>query len=71
MATTVNSAFEEFMQDTVNLDSDTTKEARKSRDNLLSNISEFDDKDGFLDYCCQGYLKYCEYFFLAEKAFGH
>lgn len=49
MATNVNSAFNEFMQDVVNLDPDITTEARKSRDNLLLNISEFDDEDGFFD----------------------
>lgn len=51
MATTVNNAFGEFMQDVVNLDPDVTSEARKSRDNLLSNISEFDDVDDFFDLC--------------------
>ena len=51
MATTVNKAFDEFMRDIVNLDSDVVSEARKSRDNLLDNISEFDDKDGFFDLC--------------------
>lgn len=51
MATTVNEAFTEFMSDYVNLDSTVTSDARKSRDNLLSNIAEFDDKDGFFDLC--------------------
>ena len=32
MATTVNTAFAEFMKDTVNLDSAQTKTARASRD---------------------------------------
>ena len=49
MATTVNTAFSELMQDIVNLDSTVTKNARASRDNLLSNIAEFDDADGFFD----------------------
>lgn len=51
MASTVNNAFDVFMRDDVNLDSDITAEAKKSRDNLLSNISEFDDRDGFFDLC--------------------
>lgn len=50
MAVTVNGAFEEFMRDVVSLDPDVTKSARYSRDNLLSNISEFDNRDGFLTF---------------------
>ena len=49
MATTVNTAFDEFMKDIVNLDPDVVSKARESRDNLLENIAEFDDKDGFFD----------------------
>ena len=49
LATTVNNAFAEFMRDIVNLDPDVVSEARTSRDNLLDNIAEFDDKDGFFD----------------------
>ena len=49
MATTVNNAFDEFMRDIVNLDSDIVSKARESRDNLLENIAEFDDEDGFFD----------------------
>ena len=49
MATTVNNAFDEFMKDIVNLDTDVVSKARESRDNLLENIAEFDDKDGFFD----------------------
>lgn len=51
LATTVNNAFAEFMRDIVNLDPDVVSEARTSRDNLLDNIAEFDDKDGFFDLC--------------------
>ncbi len=51
MATTVNVAFSEFMKETVNLNSDTVIKARDSRDNLLDNIAEFDDMDGFFDLC--------------------
>ena len=49
MATTVNKAFDEFMKDIVNLDPDVVSKARESRDNLLENIAEFDDEDGFFD----------------------
>lgn len=49
MATTVNIAFSQFLKDTVNLNPDVTNNARASRDNLLSNIAEFDDSDGFFD----------------------
>lgn len=51
MATTVSNAFAEFMKDIVNLDPDVVSEARMSRDNLLDNIAEFDNKDGFFDLC--------------------
>ena len=47
MATTVNNAFDEFMKNTVNLDSDKTSMARKSRDNLIDNINEFSGDDDF------------------------
>lgn len=47
MATTVNNAFSEFMRDTVNLDPDVVSKARSSRDNLLDNIAEFSQEDGF------------------------
>lgn len=51
MAKTVNSAFNEFLCDTVNLDAEVVSDARKSRDNLLSNIAEFSDEDGFFTLC--------------------
>lgn len=47
MAFTVKDAFEEFMRDSVNLDPDVVARARKSRDNLLENIAEFSDREGF------------------------
>lgn len=47
MATTVNTAFSEFLKDTVNLDSTDTKTARASRDNLLDNIKSFSGDDDF------------------------
>lgn len=49
MAITVNNAFNEFMKEIVNLDSDVVSKARDSRDNLLENIAEFDNEDGFFD----------------------
>lgn len=53
MATTVNGAFEEFMRDIVNLDKDIVSAARISRDNLLSNIAEFSEEDGFFTLCSE------------------
>ena len=47
MVKTVDSAFNEFMRDHVNLDPDVVARARKSRDNLLENIAEFSDREGF------------------------
>jgi hypothetical protein len=37
------------MKDIVNLDPDVVSKARESRDNLLENIAEFDNEDGFFD----------------------
>lgn len=51
MAKTVNTAFSEFMSNTVNLDADIVSNARKSRDNPLSNIAEFSNKDGLFSLC--------------------
>lgn len=45
MAKTVIAAFNEFMKDSVNLDSDRTKKARSSRDWLVEQIHTFPDKD--------------------------
>lgn len=47
MAKYVNDAFKEFMDEVVNLDPDIVFDARQSRDNLLDNISEFDDGSFF------------------------
>lgn len=47
MATTVNGAFAEFMKDTVNLEKNEAQTARKSRDNLLTNIKSFNGDDDF------------------------
>ena len=45
MATTVIQAFNEFLKDIVNLDSDISKTARSSRDWLIGQISKFNEKD--------------------------
>jgi len=47
MATTVTNAFNEFLQNEVNLNSTDTKTARASRDNLLDNIKSFSGDDDF------------------------
>lgn len=47
MATTVNNAFDEFMKNFVNLDPDKVDTARKSCDNLLTNIYSFSGDDDF------------------------
>ena len=57
MARTVNSAFVEFMKDKVNLDSEKVSKARKSRDNLISNINSFTGDADFFEIrlICQKY----------------
>lgn len=45
MATTVIQAFNEFLKDTVNLDPEKTKKGRNSRDWLVGQIQQFEDKD--------------------------
>ena len=45
MAKTVNSAFDEFMKNSVNLDSDRTVKAKSSRDWLVGQILSFPDND--------------------------
>lgn len=47
MARTVVEAFAQFMTNTVNLKSADVSAARASKDNLLGNIEEFSEKDGF------------------------
>lgn len=47
MASTVNTAFAEFLKNTVNLDQDQTKTARSSRDWLVNQIHGFSGNDGF------------------------
>lgn len=47
MAKTVDQIFDEYIDEYVDLDPDVVEAARKSRDNLLDNISDFDEKDDF------------------------
>lgn len=56
MATTVNTAFSEFMKDYVNLDSSKTETARKSRENLKNNIHDLGDKAEFFNLASQNDL---------------
>lgn len=49
MVKTVDSAFKEFMKDKVNLDSEKTKTARNSRDNLINNINSLGTNEGFFN----------------------
>ena len=49
MASTVNLAFEEFMKNTVRLDSDQANKAKASRENLISNVMGFDGDDDFFE----------------------
>lgn len=50
MAKTVIEAFNDFLKDTVNLDSEQTKKARSSRDWLVGQIGSFPDKDEKFPY---------------------
>lgn len=47
MIKTVNSAFDKFMRDVVNLDQETVSNARNSMNNLLENIKDFDNEEFF------------------------
>ncbi|MFV0635884.1 hypothetical protein [Mitsuokella sp. WILCCON 0060] len=51
MSTTVNASFADFMKNHVNLDSEDTKNARNSKDNLLNNIKSFNDDEEFFHLC--------------------
>ena len=57
MAATVNTAFVEFMKDTVNLDSNQIKTARTSRDNLLTNLKSFSSDSFFCNLLLQFTLR--------------
>ena len=58
MARTVNAAFTEFLSNTVNLDPNDTSKARKSRDNLINNISDFSNDEDFFCVFAEHHLKY-------------
>lgn len=45
----INQLFEEYLKNKVNLDSKITKNAIECRENLLKNIAEFDNEEGFFD----------------------
>lgn len=58
MASSVNSAFDEFLKNTIRLDPDKTSIARSSRDNLISNIKSFSGNDDFFLISSDFNLKY-------------
>lgn len=58
MATTVNNAFDEFMRDKVNLESEKTSTARTSRDNLIDNINGFSGGEDFFNVYTDKNLKF-------------
>ncbi len=58
MALTVNTAFDEFLRDTVRLDSDQTVTARKSRDNLILKLDTFSGESDFFTLVSSCHLKF-------------
>ena len=58
MASTVNNAFAEFLNDSVRLEPSETLTARKSRDNLISNINGFSRDDDFFNLDSDYHLKF-------------
>jgi hypothetical protein len=50
MATTVNNAFNTFMKDIVRLDNDRNNVAKKSKNNLVTEIEKFPNDGKFLEY---------------------
>ena len=58
MASTVSIAFEEFLKNSVRLDSDQATKARNSRDNLISNLNDFSGGDDFFTLYKEKHLKY-------------
>jgi len=55
---TVNSAFTEFLNETINLDHDKTSTVRKSRDNLINHISDFSGDSDFFSVYSEKNLKF-------------
>lgn len=58
MASTVNSAFDEFLKKTVRLNSEDSSVAESSRDNLISNINGFSGHDDFFNVYEEHNLKF-------------
>ena len=58
MASTVNNAFAEFLKDSIRLEPSETLTARKSRDNLISNINGFSRDDDFFNLYSDYHLKF-------------
>ena len=58
MVKTVSSAFDEFLKDKVNLESNQTNMARASRDNLINNINGFSGNDDFFTIYQERNLKF-------------
>ena len=58
MASSVYSAFDEFLKNTIRLDPNKTSIARASRDNLISNIKSFSGNDDFFLISSDFNLKY-------------
>lgn len=58
MASTVNTAFEEFLKYTVRLDAVQTSKARISRDNLITNINKFSRDEDFFRLYKDAHLKF-------------
>lgn len=58
MVNTVSNAFSEFTKNIVNLDSEVTYTARKSRDNLIEGINSFDEENDFFSVYQEKNLKF-------------
>lgn len=58
MASNVNDAFGEFLREKVNLDKLKTSTARRSRDNLISNINRFSGEEDFFNIYLDKNLKF-------------
>lgn len=58
MASTVNTAFAEFLKTSVRLDPDQTAKARSSRDNLITTINKFSEDADFFTLHDIGHLKF-------------
>ncbi len=61
MASTVNTAFAEFLKTSVRLDHDQTAKARSSRDNLMTTINKFSEDADFFTLHDIGHLKFSSF----------